>query len=211
MPRPSQLDEKRRELLPALARVFTRLGYRRATTAELAEHCGVRENILYRLWADKKAMYLAAIDFVYEFSERTWLRLLERDVDRSSPARRLLEYESQHHGEFGHYRILFAGLSEIDDPDIRAALRRTFTRFHRFLMAQIIAHRAGEGAQAAGAAALVAWAAIGLGTIANIGRELGMLDDAQRQDLIQEIGTALLADSRTGGAKPHRRAASIVK
>ena len=46
MPRPNQTLEKRRELLPVIARAFAELGYRRATTAELARRCGVRENIL---------------------------------------------------------------------------------------------------------------------------------------------------------------------
>ncbi|MCG3128374.1 MAG: hypothetical protein CHACPFDD_03262 [Phycisphaerae bacterium] len=198
MPRPSQLDDKRRELLPVVAGVFTRLGYRRATTAELSEACGVQENILYRLWPDKKAMYLAAIDFVYEFSEQTWLRLLERDGGGASSARRLLEYESHHHGEFGHYRILFAGLPEIDDADIRAALRRTFARFHRFLLAQMLTQRSGGGGAAACPAELAAWAAIGLGTIANISRELGLLDDAQRRGLIEQIGGLLLSSGGAG-------------
>ena len=56
MPRVSRLAEKRRELLPIVARAFADLGYRRTTTAALAGSCGVQENILYRLWPDKKAM-----------------------------------------------------------------------------------------------------------------------------------------------------------
>ena len=51
MPRPSKADERRRELLPLVAEAFSELGYRRATTAELAARCGVQENILYRLMA----------------------------------------------------------------------------------------------------------------------------------------------------------------
>ena len=62
MPRPDQSAEKRNELLPIIAETFTRLGFRRTTTAELAKRCKVRENILYRLWPDKKAMFIAAID-----------------------------------------------------------------------------------------------------------------------------------------------------
>ena len=71
MPRKNLHVEKRDELLPAMAQTFTELGYRRTTTAELSRRCRVQENILYRLWPSKKGMFLAAIDFVYEFSERT--------------------------------------------------------------------------------------------------------------------------------------------
>ena len=57
MPRPSRIDEQRKRLLPIVCQVFSELGYYRTTTAELAGQCKVRENILYRLWRDKKAMF----------------------------------------------------------------------------------------------------------------------------------------------------------
>jgi AcrR family transcriptional regulator len=190
MPRRNRNDERRRALLPIIARTFTELGYRRTTTAELAKRCHVRQNILYRLWADKKAMFLAAVDYVYEFSEATWLHLLE--TGRGSPARRLLEFESEHLGEFGHYRIIFTGLAETDDADIRDALRRTFARFQRFLVAQIVAHRRSGAKRRGPSAESAAWAAVGLGTVANIGRELGLLDDAARGRLLAEVGRVLL-------------------
>ena len=52
MPRPNQSDQRRRELLPVVTDAFAELGYRRTSTAELAERCNVRVNILYRLWPD---------------------------------------------------------------------------------------------------------------------------------------------------------------
>jgi AcrR family transcriptional regulator len=193
MPRPSQLNEQRTSLLPVVARAFTELGYRRATTAQLAERCGVQENILYRLWPDKKAMFLAAIDYVYDLSERTWLGLLaDRRSDGRGPATRLLEYESVHQGEFGHYRILFSGLGEVDDPEIRAALAGVFNRFHRFLHGQIAAQRRRRGAMPA---ELAAWALIGLGTVVNIGHELGLLAPAGRKRLLAEVGRTLLGEA----------------
>ena len=145
MPRPNLKREKRTELLPVLARAFAELGYRRATTAELARRCGVQENILYRLWSDKKKMFIAAIEFVYEQSVVIWSRLLHESDDDQTPAERLLAYESQHHGEFGHYRIVFAGLSETDDPQVREALADMYRRYHRFIQRQIGAHRAVGG------------------------------------------------------------------
>jgi len=191
MPRPSRLREQRHELLPTLAKAFTELGFRRATTAALAERCGVQENILYRLWPDKKAMFMAAIEYVYEFSEQTWLRLLGSARGAGSSARRLLDFESEHHGEFGHYRITFTGLGECDDPEIRDALRHMYSRFQRFLLAQIVAHRKGARGGTL-RPELAAWALIGLGSIVNIGRELGLLSEADRKRLIGDVGRQLL-------------------
>ena len=48
-------------------------------TAELARRCAVQENILYRLWPNKKGMFIAAIEYVYDLSTEKWEDLLEGD------------------------------------------------------------------------------------------------------------------------------------
>ena len=195
MPRRNQTNEKRRELLPIVARAFAERGYRRTTTAELAERCGVQENILYRLWPDKKAMFIAAIGYVYDLSVAIWSRLLKEEDDEKTAAERLLAYEAEHLGEFGHSRIVFAGLSETDDPDIQAALADMYQRYQRFVREQIAAHQARRRKATPPDAALAAWAVVGLGTVASISRELGLLSDRQRRRLMAEIGRLLLDGS----------------
>lgn len=192
MPRPNQSPERRVELVPVLARTFADLGYRRATTAELAARCGVRENVLYRLWPDKRAMFIAALDYVYRLSEETWDGLLAAAGSGVSPAELLLDYESTHHGEFGLYRIVFAGFSETDDPEIAAAMKRLYGRFQRFARRQVAAHRDGAAAPDSIDPAMIAWAIVGLGTVANIGRELGLLSAGARKRLVGDVGRMLL-------------------
>lgn len=192
MPRPSQIDDKRRELLPVLAATFAELGYRRTTTAELARRCEVQENILYRIWPDKKKMFVAAIAFVFEKSREIWEKLLNGDNDGHSTAERLLDYESKHHGEFGYYRILFAGWSETDDPEVRQALADMYTRYHRLIKQQIAAHRQRQGGAETPSPELAAWAVLGLATMANMGRELGTFSDRARGRLLSEVGGFLL-------------------
>lgn len=195
MPRPSQLAEQRTALLPIVARTFADLGYRRTTTAELAERCGVKQNILYRLWPDKKAMFIAAIDYVYDLSVAIWEKVLSEGHTQQTGAERLLEYEAKHHGEFGHYRIVFAGLSETDDADIRKALVDMYQRYQRFVRQQIVAHQHQRQTNTQTEAGLAAWALIGLGTVVSIGRELGLLRDSHRRKLMGAIGNLLLEDS----------------
>ena len=192
MPRVSQLDEKRKTLMPVVARAFAELGYRRTTTAELAERCGVRENILYRLWPDKKAMFIAAIGYVYDLSVGTWTKLLARANGSRTSAQRVLEYESTHHGEFGHYRIVFAGLSETDDADIHQALADMYRRFHAFIAGHIEGHRKGSKIKGMPKAEMAAWAFIGLGTVADISRELGLVGNRRRSTLMRAMGQFLL-------------------
>lgn len=197
MARPNQTDERRKALLPIVANAFAELGYRRATTAELARRCQVRENILYRLWSDKKAMFIAAIGYVYEQAARSWQSIL-REGDADQPAaERLLSHEARHYGESGLHRIIHAGLSETDDPDVRYALRNMYERFQRFLHRRVADHRDNRVKGTRPDAAVSAWAIIGLGNVANISRELGLLTDRQRRRLIADAGQLLLEGETT--------------
>ena len=203
MPRPNQSNERRQRFTPILAKTFAELGYRRATTAALAEACGVQETVLYRLWSDKRAMFIAAIEYIYDLSVAKWDKLVAASSDGRSPAERLLKYEATHHGEFGMYRIVFAGLNEADDPQIHAALCRMYSRYNSFIVRRLNEHRGDrEDCVADG---LSAWALIGLGTITSIGRELGLLSPEARQKLWEEAGRHMLdgqwAESRDGGSQ----------
>jgi AcrR family transcriptional regulator len=164
------------------------LGFRRTTTAELAARCGTQEVVLYRLWLDKKAMFIAAIEHVYDASRAAWEQLLSADDGRSA-AERLLAYEATHHGEWGLYRLVFAGLSEVDDAQVRSALRRMYRRYHQFIVRRLTEHRGGAKGTPAG---LAAWALIGMGTVTSIGRELGLLGAVPRRRLWEAIGPLLL-------------------
>ncbi|MEZ5964869.1 MAG: TetR/AcrR family transcriptional regulator [Planctomycetota bacterium] len=192
MARRNVSEERRRELIRAVAMTFADLGYRRTTTAALAERCGVQETILYRLWPDKRAMFLAAIDFVAEHSDAVWRRVRAAGSASGSPTMRVLEHESEHLGEFGFYRILFAGLSETDDPEIAAAMRSAYQRFLTFIVDAVDEHRKRGKASGLPPADLTAWALLGLGTAANIGRELRLLPAASRKRLLATIGRHLL-------------------
>ena len=193
-------------MLPIVARAFAELGYRRATTAKLAKRCGVRENVLYRAWPNKKAMFLAAIDHIWESSADIWQKLSDAALPggAADAARRVLEYEARHHGESGLYRVIFSGLTETDDPEIAAALRRMYHNFHAFITRQVATSR-GRAGKAAGAEAesmdeLTGWALVGLATVASIGRELRLMGDKQRTHLYLRIGDLLLesnANART--------------
>ncbi len=197
MPRPNQTEQKRKQLLPVIARAFAELGYRRATTAELAQRCNVRENILYRLWPDKKAMFVAAIDYVYQQSAEIWQRILSEGDVNTDPAERLLQYEAEHYGESGLHPIIFAGLSETNEPEIRDALERMYGRFHHFIHQQIAAHRGAGAKRLRPEAELSAWAIVGLGNVANISRELGLLTDRGRKRLFAHVGRLLLDGRNT--------------
>lgn len=191
MGRPDQSPQRRYDLLPLLAAAFAETGYRRTTTAALARRCRTQETVLYRLWPDKKAMFLASIDHVFRRSAEVWGELL-REHPEPTAAEAILRHEAEHHGEMGLYRILFAGLGETDDAEIRDRLRQTYLAFQRFVRDQIAEHRKRRGGATAPDPELAAWALLGLGTVTSIGRELDLLAPKKRKRLLEEAGRLLL-------------------
>jgi AcrR family transcriptional regulator len=209
MAQPSKQRQRRREFVSRVAGAFIELGYRGTTTSELAARCGVRENVLYRVWPTKKAMFLDAVEYVYAATMAAWDRLLAAAPAANvvpSAAARILEHQAENHGRMRLYRIVFAGLTE-DDPDIRAALGDVYRRLHAFIAARIEEHRRGRrpsarsrraGRVPSGAAAaaptddFAAWAIIGLGAVIDIQRELGVLPLAGRASLMKDVGRLLI-------------------
>jgi len=191
MPRPSQIDRQRKRLIPLVTELFSELGYRRTTTAELARRCEVRENILYRLWDDKKAMFVAAIDYLFEQRAEAWRKLLNDRRRRGSPAERLIAYEAKHQGEFGFYRIVFTALSETDDPEVQAALVQMYRRYHRLVCELIKEYRVEQSDESALPADAAAWALMGLATISNVCRHLELLEPRRRERMFAAVAEYL--------------------
>ena len=60
--------------------------------AELAERCQVRENILYRLWPDKKAIFLAVLDYLFQKRMDKWTNEIDKVASSESSIIRLITY-----------------------------------------------------------------------------------------------------------------------
>ena len=193
MARPSQTQEQAKKLLPIVCKVFSELGYRRTTTAELAQRCNVRENILYRLWPDKKAMFLAAIDDIFRSRAEVWNQILADHRGPANAVERIIEYESHHQGESGFYRIVFTALTETDDDDIRAALVDMYKRFHQLVCGQVAAGRGSGDLESGLSTETAAWGLLGLATISNIIRELKLLPPHQRERMFASVAKCLVS------------------
>ncbi|MEM1108567.1 MAG: TetR/AcrR family transcriptional regulator [Planctomycetota bacterium] len=198
MPRPNRSEERKTELTPVLARAFADLGYRSATTAALAEACGLRENQLYRLWPSKKAMFLATLDYLYELETRWWDEHLSAAAadpsGAAAAAQRILEEEGKRRGETGLHRIIFAGLSESDDPEISAAVTAMYHRFHKFIanvLRRSAKARGGDLPDHAAPPNLAAWSLIALATFSNIAREFDLFPLATQRKLMAQVGSSL--------------------
>ena len=191
MANPSKINDRRRQFTPLVAAAFIELGYRGTTTAELAQRCGVRENVLYRILPAKKAMFLDAVEYVFTATMDAWDGVTRNKALGKTVAERILRNQADYQGRLRLYRIVFAGLTE-DDPEIKNALRDVYRRLHEFIRGQIEAHRARFRRSGGPVADLTAWAMIGLASVVDIQRELEILPVAERKRIMKEVGMVLL-------------------
>jgi AcrR family transcriptional regulator len=191
MANPSKIDDRRRQFTPLVAAAFIELGYRGTTTAELAQRCGVRENVLYRIWPTKKAMFLDAVEHVFTATMSAWDGVTRDKSLGKTVAERILRNQADYQGRLRLYRIVFAGMTE-EDPEIKNALRDVYRRLHRFISQQIEQHRGRYRRRGGPPAELTAWAMIGLASVVDMQRELEILPVADRKRIMKEVGMALL-------------------
>lgn len=116
---------RKAEIISAAIEVFAEIGYFRATTAQVAERTHISQPYIFRFFASKEALLLAAL-------EASWTRVVEafRQVVATAPADRLeselvAAYEritESHRNEI----LLQTQAQTIQENPIREAMRRGF-------------------------------------------------------------------------------------
>lgn len=190
--RSQRSEERRRELLPVLAAAFSEYGYRRATTAELAKRCQVRENVLYRLWPDKKGMFLAVLDYLFDRRMEKWQTEIDRSSSPESIIQRLVQLTGEDLGEQGLYRVIFTALNETEDQDIQRALQRLYHRYHERLESALRKYRQPSGESTKTQCGDTAWALIGLVSFMNIALDLELMPAKERKRLFTAMALKLI-------------------
>jgi AcrR family transcriptional regulator len=93
MPAPgtsAKSDERRLGVLEAAVACFSRKGFYGTTTHEIAERAGISQPYVYRLFANKQALFAGAVDFVSELMSSTLTNHAhEASAPPSSPAEAL--------------------------------------------------------------------------------------------------------------------------
>lgn len=82
-------DERKREILDAAVRVFTRKGYERTSIADIAREIGISQGLCYRYYASKEAIYDAALDKYAAY-------IVEQDLERAKASGATLREQILH-------------------------------------------------------------------------------------------------------------------
>jgi AcrR family transcriptional regulator len=171
--------ERRRALIETAIRVFAEGSYRGTTTAEIARAAGVSEPILYRHFASKRELYLAALDHVWNQARTMWEAALlgARDVGSGLEAMGRGHF-SVRECKFQLSELWVQALSEAaEDPELRKHLRRHMREVHGFLV-DVIRRGQADGSLARDRDPdAEAWLFLAGGVLGMVGRRIGLLDD----------------------------------
>ena len=179
--------ERREALIATAIRVFSDGSYRGTTTAEIARAAGISEPILYRHFASKRDLYLAALDHVWGDMRASW----ERALESTDNVREALETMGRGHVTVRDCKFQMAELwvqalgEAAEDPELRKHLRRHMREVHDF-MADVIRRGQGEGVlHAERDADAEAWTFIAGGVLGMVGRRIGLLDEQEVKSIRQ--------------------------
>jgi len=134
-----QPAEVRREtLVDAAVRVFARTPYRAAGTAEIAREAGVTEPTIYRHFASKRELYLAALARTCARVREEWVRI----IDAGGRADRTLMalgawYERSLTTDPDPIRLRMRATAEAEDEDVRTLLRDGYAEVQRLSLGVI--------------------------------------------------------------------------
>jgi AcrR family transcriptional regulator len=171
--------ERRRELVETAIRVFTEGSYHGTTTAEIARAAGVSEPILYRHFASKRELYLAALDHVWAQARAAWEEVLSSAEDACAAVDTIGRgHVSVRDSKLQLAELWVQALSEAaDDPELRRHLRRHMREVHDFT-ASMLRRGQDQGVIAADRDAdAEAWIFLAGGILGMVGRRLGLLGE----------------------------------
>ncbi|MBX3358377.1 MAG: TetR/AcrR family transcriptional regulator [Phycisphaeraceae bacterium] len=162
--------KRREQLLDTAARLFAKFGYAGATTAQIARDAGITEPIIYRHFDSKRDLFIALIERTGDDTIRLWEHELSTAPDPAERLKRLIganpmvstRHEPPSPGR-ALYRVIIQAMTEVEDPQILAALSSHMRKLHAFLTGEV--RRAQEGGQVSRrfSPEVTAWALIHMG------------------------------------------------
>ena len=176
--------ERRQAIVDTALRVFAEGSYRSTTTAEIAREAGISEPILYRHFASKRDLYIAAIEEAWKRLRTTW-----EEAMASEPPTAWMPIMAKTYlclrdakpvvSDLWMQAVVEAG----DDEEVRKFIKRHMREVHRF-MADVI-----RRLQEAGIVdenrdpEAEAWISLAGGLLGTIGRRVGLLKEADFESI----------------------------
>jgi AcrR family transcriptional regulator len=173
--------ERRLKLVETAIRVFSEGSYRGTTTAEIARAAGVSEPILYRHFASKRDLYLAALDHVWAQVRENWEAAL-REAPNVLAALEMVGSGAFASRDCKHQlsELWVQALSEAtEDPELRTYLRKHMREVQGYFVGMLSRGQAEGVIHPDRDVEAEAWIFLSGTVMGMVGRRVGLLDDAE--------------------------------
>lgn len=178
--------KRRSQILRSAVRAIARSNYRTTSIAEIAAEAGITEPAVYRYFPTKKALFIAIIDDVGSRILILWETIIEQSPDLVAAMRNIaVNYYERAMTRRGDLKVLFQALAEVDDEDIRAALRAQFSSYVQLLQRLIEQCVEARMVQADVDAEAVAWTWLSMGFTLNMVSLLGFDQEVDKMCMLQ--------------------------
>jgi AcrR family transcriptional regulator len=170
--------ERRRALIETAVKVVAAGSYRGVTTAEIARAAGVSEPILYRHFASKRELFLAAVEHVWCDVRAKWEEIAGEGADPSAWVSRIGKANVSLTGsKFVLAELWVQALTEAgEDAELKKYLRKHLREVHDFIAGKLADAQAAGGIAAGRDPDAEAWIMLTGGLVGVIGRRVGLLD-----------------------------------
>ena len=183
MPRARRLSaqDRKSQIIETARDVFASQSYAKVGTADLAKAAGVSEPALYRYFSSKKDLFLATLRSTAPKLLEIW-QAIAYDVE--DPLETLwsigVHYYDHLQTHSGNMKLQFQAVSEVDDPEIRAALHENFAAFVDFVAETLDEGKRRGIVRRDVDSRLVAWQFLGIGLTLDLMHLLGFSDELDR-------------------------------
>ncbi len=129
-------EERREMVLDAAVAEFAHYGLYRTTTEAIAGRVGITQPYIFRLFRNKKELFLAAVERAYGRIMETWESVLEEEGDGASAEQRLLAMGrayAQLMDSREELLLLLQTFAASEDPDVLRMNRENMARMHDYV------------------------------------------------------------------------------
>lgn len=185
-------EQRRREILEAAVTVFAERGFAGTGTADIAAAAGIGEPTIYRYFANKQELYLAALRLSGDQLMEEWQRIAAENED---PLNALLVLGQWYHQTLRAQpeilKLRFRSITEAHDPEVSHRARAIYRELMRFIESLF------EDARAQGRLGpdtdtkTMMWLFMAVGSLLDMTHLLGLQDELGPRELVN-IGRQIL-------------------
>ena len=179
-------EQRRRQILDAAVTVFARLGYAGTGTADIAREAGIGEPTIYRYFANKRELYLAAISGGAEEVRENWERIAAEAPDPIAAVQQIgVWYYGQMQRRPELLLLRSRSFTEAPDPEALEVAREEYRGILRFVQSLFEQARAQGMLQPDADPRMLTWVFMAVGSLLDQTQMLGLQDELRPEDVLK--------------------------